>query len=133
MQRQNDIEHTSQKLSLTIILEYKQTYFGRFKPSQTILEICKETLRTSWPSKTHVGDWKISDRNGNVLSMFSKLEDNQIWDRETLFMSQKPRDPDAENLLVRIENLAEEKFFPLGKLNEKQEENEKEKRVKTQN
>jgi hypothetical protein len=46
-------------------------------------------------------------------------------------MSQNPSDPQGENLLVRMENRADEKFFPLGKSNEKQEE--KDKRTKTQN
>jgi hypothetical protein len=126
-----------QDLNLTIILEYKETYSGTFKSSETMLEICKKATDSCWHSKTHIGDWKISDRDGNVLPMNSKLSDNsQILNRETLFMSQKPRDPKADNLLVKIENSAEKKFFPLGKSAKNQEEkqekdsNEKEKGIK---
>ncbi len=124
-----------QALNLTMILELKETYSGTFKPSETMLEICKKAIQSCWRSETHLGDWKISDRDGNVLPMFSKLGDHsQILNRETLFMSQKPRDPDAERLLVQVEEATEKKLFPLGEKENEKGEKEltgKEKGIKT--
>ena len=120
---------TDSGIPLSIVLEYRETYFGTFKPTETILEICQKALHSSWHERTQPAEWKMCDRDGNQLLMDSRLGDNPIYKQETLFLSKKIRDITDETMLVTAQEIAEKKFFPLGIVNEKKEEKEEKKLV----
>jgi hypothetical protein len=99
-------------IPLSIVLEYRSTFFSKFKPSETLFDVCQKALQYSWDKKvnTHVSEWKISDRYGRELSKDSKLCDTQVSKQDTLFMSEKLGDVSDENLPVRVEDKIEQKL-----------------------
>jgi hypothetical protein len=94
----------SSEIPLSVVLEYKSTFSSKFKPSQTLLEVCQEALHSSWHQRTQPAEWKVTDRYGNELSMDSKLSDLPIPKRDTIFLSKKLGDISGENLLVQAED-----------------------------
>ncbi len=99
-----------EKIPLTVILEYRNTFASQFKPSDSLLEVCDQALRSSWHhEQTQPAEWKVTDRYGNKLPMDVKLRDLPIYKQDTIFMSKKLGDASDENILVKIEDKIEQK------------------------
>jgi hypothetical protein len=93
-----------EEISLSVVLEYKKTFSSRFKLSEKIQSVCQKAIHAVWEERTQLAEWKVSDRNGNLLSMDMKLRDSTIMSRETLYMYKKLGDIAGERLLVQAED-----------------------------
>jgi hypothetical protein len=103
-------EEEEEKIPLTVILEYRNTFASQFKPSESLLEVCDQALRSSWHhEQTQPAEWKVTDRYGNKLPMDVKLKDLPIYKQDTIFMSKKLGNASDENVLVKIEDKIEQK------------------------
>jgi hypothetical protein len=105
----NDSKVDRNQIPLSIVLEYKNTYSSKFDPSETVLGVMQKALHSAWHERTQPAEWKISDRYGRELPIYSKLRDLSIPRQDTLYLSMKLGDLEDENLLMQIEDKIEQK------------------------
>jgi hypothetical protein len=104
-----DNKDREDQIPLSIVLEYKSTYASKFDPSETLLDVIEEALHSSWHERTQPADWKVTDRYGRELSIYSKLRDLPIPKQDTLYLNKKLGDISGERMLVKIEDKIEKK------------------------
>lgn len=95
---------------LSIVLEYRETYAGMFDPSDKLVDICQKALHDTWKTRSQLGEWKITDRYGRELSMYSRLEETGVPPQDTIYMSKRLGDVSDQNLLVTVEDKVEQKL-----------------------
>jgi hypothetical protein len=104
-------DSSSPQIALSVVLEYKKTFFGKFNPWDTFLEVCSRALHSQWGEGTQPAEWKISDRYGHELPKLAKIKDvPTIHNQDTLYLSKKVADASEQNLPARIEEKIEQRL-----------------------
>lgn len=95
---------------LSIVLEYRETFVRTVKSTDKLLDLCEDAIRGKWKERTQLGEWKVTDRYGRELSIYSKIGELGVPPQDTIYMSKKLGDASDENLLVTVEDKIEQKI-----------------------